>query len=163
MSHLTPQEVAYLLGKSGGGLNEQDVPAVAMQALELLERLLPMRFASYAVLFLVLTIMPMLGFRVMLNLLGQEGSLVVGVLTALVGIFLISRNANFFLRQAIDKVKNAEIVPVEVLQRGVVSVAGVLLMLPGPAVNLLAICILCPPVTRLVSLSVYKFLERPGA
>jgi Protein affecting phage T7 exclusion by the F plasmid len=160
---LSPQEIAYLLGKPENGQNEQGVPTVAIQTLELLERLLPMRFTSYVVLFVVLTIMPMLGFRVMQNLIGPDGSFVVGTLTALVGVFLIYRNANTFLRQAVEKVRNAEIIPVEVLQRGATCIAGVLLMLPGPVVNLLALGILCPPVTRLIALSVYRYLQRPKA
>ena len=163
MPPLTPQEIAYLLGKSSRNLNEQAVPAVVMQAFDLLERLLPLRFTSYAVLFLFFTILPMLGFRGMLSLIGQDRSLLVGVLTALVGIFIISRNANSFLRQAADKVHNAEKIPVEVLQQGVISGAGILLMLPGPVVNFLALGLLYPPVTRLVSLSLYRYIQRQKA
>ena len=160
MIPLTAQEVAYLLGKSSRDLNEQSLPAVVTQAFDLLERLLPMRFTSYVVLFLVLTVLPMLGFWGMLSIIGQDGSLLVGVLTAFVGIFIISRNANFFLRQAVDKVRKAEEIPVELLQRGVLSLAGILLMLPGPVVNFLALCLLCPPVTRLVSLSLSRYIRR---
>ncbi|MTJ92749.1 MAG: FxsA family protein [Desulfovibrio sp.] len=160
---LTPQEIAYLLGKSDNDLNTQSVPTVAIQALELLERLMPMRLASYVFLFAVLTIMPMLGFRVMQNLIGLDGSFLVGIFTAFIGVFLIYRNANLFLRQAVEKVRNAETIPVEVLQRGATCAAGILMMLPGPVVNLLALGILCPPVTRLVALSVYRYLQRPKA
>lgn len=163
MPSLTPQEVAYLLGKSNRDLNEQAVPVVVMQAFDLLERFLPMRFTSYVILFLILTVLPMLGFRGMLSLIGQDSSLLVGVLIAFVGIFIVSRNANYFLRQAADKVRNAEVIPVEVLQRGVVSIAGILLMLPGPVVNFLALGLLFPPVTRLVSLSLYRYIQRQKA
>ena len=107
--------------------------------------------------------MPMLGFRVMQNLIGLDGSFLVGIFTAFIGVFLIYRNANLFLRQAVEKIRNAETIPVEVLQRGATCAAGILMMLPGPVVNLLALGILCPPVTRLVALSVYRYLQRPKA
>lgn len=160
MSHLTPQEVAYLLGKSGNDLDEQAVPAVARQFLKLLERMLPLRFTSYVVLFFSLTIVPMLGFRVMLDLFGHGGSLAVGMSTAIVGVIILARNANYFFKQASDKIRQSEVVPAEILERGVVSAVGIFLMMPGPVVNLLALGILYPPMTRLVSLLVYKYLQR---
>lgn len=160
MSHLTPQEVAYLLGKSGNDLDEQAVPALARQLLKLLDRILPLRLSSYVILFCLLTLVPMLGFRVMQNLFGHGGSLAVGMSTAIVGVIILARNANYFFKQASDKIRQSEVVPAEILERGVVSVVGIFLMLPGPIVNLLALCVLYPPITRLVSLLVYKYLQR---
>lgn len=163
MSHLTPQEVAYLLGKSASDLNDQAIPAVARQVLKLLELMLPLRFSSYVILFVVLTVVPLLGFRVMFNLFGHGGSLAVGMSTSIVGVVILARNANYFFKQASEKIRQSEVVPAEILERGVISAVGIFLMLPGPVVNLLALCILYPPVTRLVSLLVYKYLQRTRA
>lgn len=160
---LTPQEIAYLLGKSDNGHNSHRVSAIAMQSLELLECVLPIRLTSYVILFFALSVLPMLGYRLLQRLIGEDGVLLTGVITAIAGCFLVYRHARPFLHQAVEKIRNGEIIPVEVLQRGATCAAGLLLMLPGPVVNLLALGILCPPVSRLIALSVYRYLQRPKA
>lgn len=122
--------------------------------LRLLESLLsffPKSASGFAVFLLVVAIAPAFGARLFTYLAGYKISLAFSLATALAGALVVLRYGRRWLGECVQALQQGHAPSHEALRNAIVTMGGVLLLLPGPVVNILACFLLLPPVTKLTA------------
>jgi UPF0716 protein FxsA len=160
MLRLSREEQEFLLGGCDPRERSCRVSQTALFVLEIFERLIPARWMGYAALFFFLTVLPSAGVGLTVQTLGTGWSLAALFATALAGLILVWRNGEKSVHTLVVCLRQGEVPPMASLKGAMLTMSGLLLMLPGPVVNLAAALLLIPPITRLASLAAHRWLRK---
>jgi len=155
---LTRDEIAFLLR---GGAMSQAIPEEkhSFKLLEAISGLFPRKRVALALILLCISVIPLLGGRVFRDAFGENVFLELWILTALAGGFLIMRNAGPGLEALVTALRAGTSPGHSVLQRLVRALAGLMLIMPGPVVNILACVMLLPPISRMIAILFRRKLD----
>lgn len=143
---LTEDEIAFLL-KGGAGQPVQE-ESRGVRLIETLAGLFPRKRVVLALALLCISVIPLLGGHLFRRAYGEELYLGMWVLTAVAGSWLIMRDAGPGLEGLLCAVRAGQSPERAALQRLVRALAGLMLIMPGPVVNVLACLLLLPPLSR---------------
>ena len=154
---LTKDEIAFLLKGSAG----QPVPEESrgVRVIETLGGLFPRKRVVLALVLLCISVIPLLGGHLFRRAYGEGLYLAMWMLTALAGSWLIMHNAGPGLEGLVLAVRAGEPAERSVLQRLVRALAGLMLIMPGPVVNVLACLLLLPPASRFAAIFLRRKLD----
>lgn len=162
---LTKTEIAFLL-KGGDHTPEGGEDNKSFELIEALAGLFPRKRMALVIVLLCISVVPLLGGHLFRRAYGEEVYLAMWLLTALAGSYLIMRNAGPGLEALVKSVRAGETPDHKMLQRLVRAMAGLMLIMPGPVVNILACVLLLPPLSRMVAIFMRRkldgYLEKTG-
>lgn len=149
---LSNDEISFLLKGANpppeGNNNDQH----GLKLMEALHGMFPRKRMGLVLFLLCISIIPLLGGHLFRRAYGEGLYVALWLITALAGGFLIMRNMDKGLEGTVSALRTGEAPPYDVLQRLVRSLAGLMLIMPGPVVNVLACILLLPPLSRSVAI-----------
>lgn len=157
MTPLSDKEIAFLLQ---GQAAAEDIHSHSLKLLEALAGLSPKRRMGMAVFLLCVSILPLLGGTLFRQAYGEAVYWTVFVTTALAGSYLIWKYANRGLQEVVHSIRREESPAPRTVHLLVRAFAGLLLLMPGPVINILACVLLLPPCSRLAAIAFSRRLGR---
>lgn len=155
---LSSKELALLLQGSEGFKDAEE--SNGFKLIEGLAGMFAHRRIALALVLLFFAVLPLLGGRYFWETYGGVVAWAVWLLTAIAGGYLVWRYAGKSLGEVVGAFRRGEPPTFPVMLQLVRAVAGFLLLMPGPVVNILACVLLLPPCSRLAALLLGRHLGR---
>lgn len=155
---LTKEEISFLL-KGGDHASKSRESPQGFQLLEALAGLFPHRRMALVIVLLCMSVIPLLGGSLFRQTYGERVDLILWVITAIAGFYLVLRHSGPGLEGMVAALKAGMPPDHKILQRLLRALAGLMLIMPGPVVNILACLLLLPPISRMVAIVFRRKIE----